>query len=192
MTDPVRDLWAGQPVAPVRPSPEELARHARRLDRRVRQRNALEYGAGAIPILVFGAMTFSHGDPLMRLASAAIVLGVIVVLYGLHRRAGASRAEDWAAPILDHHRAQLVRQRDALASVWRWYLAPLVPGLTLLFAGVWRLRSASDGPAAATVAMLPPVLIAFVVFGGIHWLNRIGARRLTRAIVALDSGDDSE
>jgi len=186
MTDPVRDLWASQPVAPVRPSPGELDRHARRLDRRVRQRNALEYGAGAIPILVFGAMTLSHGDPLMRLASAAIVLGVIVVLYNLHRRAGASRVEDWAASILDHHRAQLVRQRDALASVWRWYLAPLVPGLALLFAGVWRLRSASDGPAAATLAMLPPVLIAFIVFAGIHWLNRIGARRLTRAITALD------
>ncbi|MGN6271108.1 MAG: hypothetical protein ACTHM0_14580 [Sphingomonas sp.] len=186
MTDPIRDLWTSQPIAPVRPSPEELDRRARGLDRRVRRRNALEYGAGAIPILVFGAMALGHGDPLMRLASVVIVLGVIFVLYGLHHRAGASRVEDWAAPILDHHRAQLVRQRDALAGVWRWYLAPLVPGLALLFAGVWRLRSASDGIAAATIAMLPPVLIAVVAFAGIHWLNRVAARRLTRAIAALD------
>jgi hypothetical protein len=186
MTDPVCDLWASQPVVPLRPSPDELDRRARQLDRRVRRRNALEYGAGAIPILVFGFLALGRGDPLMRLASAAIVIGVVVVLYGLHRRAGASGAGDWAAPILDHHRAQLVRQRDALASVWRWYLAPLVPGLALLFAGVWRLRSLAEGAAAATAAVLPPVLIAIVVFGGIHWLNRVAARRLTRAIAVLD------
>jgi len=186
MNDPIHELWASQPVAPVRLAPEELDRRARRLDRRVRLRNAIEYAAGAAPLLVFGAMTVAYGDPLMRLASAAIVLGVVVVMLGLHRRASASRAEDWAAPILDHHRAQLVRQRDALAGVWRWYLAPLVPGLALLFAGVWRLRCAIAGPATATAAIVPPVLIALVVFAGIHWLNRAAARRLTRAIAALD------
>jgi len=186
MTDPVRDLWASQPITPLRPSPEELDRRAHRLDRRVRLRNALEYGAGAIPILVFGAMAIAHVEPLMRLASVAIVLGVIVVMVGLHRRAGASRAEDWAAPILDHHRAQLVRQRDALASVWRWYLAPLVPGLALLFAGVWRMVYENAGAAAATARIAPPVLIALVFFAGIHWLNRLGARRLSREIAALD------
>ena len=34
--------------------------------------------------------------------------------------------------------------------------------------------------------MRPPMLIALVVFAGIHWLNRAAARRLTRAIDALD------
>ena len=186
MTDPIRDLWASQPIAPVRPSPEELDRRAHGLDRRVRRRNALEYGAGAIPVLVFGAMALGHGDPLMRLASVVIVLGVIFVLHGLHHRAGASRVEDWAAPILDHHRAQLVRQRDALAGVWRWYLAPLVPGLALLFAGVWQIVRDNAGASAATAHILPPVLIAGIVLAGIHWLNRVAARRLTRAIEALD------
>jgi len=186
MTDPICDLWARQPIAPLRPSPEELDHRARRLDRRVRLRNALEYGAGAIPILVFGAMATAPVEPLRRLASVAIVLGVIVVMVAIHRRAGASRAGDWAAPVLDHHRAQLVRQRDALASVWRWYLAPLVPGLALLFAAVWRNVHDTAGASAATVHIIPPVLIAAIVFAGIHWLNRAAARRLTRAVDALD------
>jgi len=186
MTDPIRDLWASQPIAPLRLSPEELGRRARHLDRRVRRRNALEYGAGAIPILVFGAMAIAPVEPLMRLAAVVIVLGVLVVVCGIHRRAGASRAEDWAAPILDHHRAQLVRQRDALGSVWRWYLAPLVPGLVLLFASVWRNVHDTAGASAATARIIPPVLIAAIVFAGIHWLNRVAARRLTRAIAALD------
>lgn len=186
MTDPICDLWARQQIAPLRPSPEELGRLAHRLDRRVRLRNALEYGAGAIPILAFGAMAIAPVEPLMRLAGAAIVLGVLVVMYGLHRRAGASRVEDWATPILDHHRAQLVRQRDALESVWRWYLAPLVPGLALLFAGVWQIVRDNAGASAATAHILPPVLIAGIVFVGIHWLNRVAARRLTHAIDALD------
>ena len=92
MNDPVRDLWTSQPVAPVRLSPEQLDRRARRFDHRVRRRNGIEYAAGVVPLLVFGAMAATDSDLLMRLASAAIVLGVMVVLHGLHRRAGASRA----------------------------------------------------------------------------------------------------
>lgn len=186
MTDPVCDLWTSQPIAPLNPSLEELSRRAHRLDRQVRLRNALEYAGGAIPILVFGAMAIAPVDPLMRIASAIIVAGIVVVMWGLHRRAAASRAEDWGAPILEHHRAQLVRQRDALAGVWRWYLAPLVPGLVLLFASIWQARLAIVGPEAATLAILPPVLIAIAVFAGIHWLNRAAARRLSRVIATLD------
>lgn len=186
MTDPAQQLWASQPVAPSRPSPDDLDRRARALDRRVRRRNALEYGAGVLLIPIFGAIAVMQHDWLLRAACVAILIGVIVVLRGVHVYGGASRRQDWAAPILDHHRAQLVRQRDALQGVWRWYLAPLVPGLALLFASVWRVVYNTAGASAATARIIPPVLIAIVVFAGIHWLNRVGARRLSRAIAALD------
>ncbi|MBY8829596.1 hypothetical protein [Hephaestia mangrovi] len=189
MTDPTQALWGGQPITPSRPTPEQLAHRARELDRRVRRRNALEYGAGALLIPIFGAVALMQHDWLLRAACAAILLGVIVVLRGVHVHGGAARKEDWAAPVLDHHRAQLVRQRDALRSVWQWYLAPLVPGLALLFAAVWRMAYVHAGALAATARIVPAVLIAVIVFTGIHWLNRAAARRLTRAIDALDASN---
>jgi hypothetical protein len=185
MTNP-RDLWASQPVTPVRIAPEVLERRARSFERRVGRRNAIEYVAGGAGILLFGAMGVRAPDTLFRIACAAIVLGVIMVLWGLHRRGAARSLDASAAPVRDHYRAELVRQRDALASVWRWYLAPLVPGLALFFAAIWRGVAVTTGTPAASAAILPPVLIAVAILAGIHWLNRIAARRLTAAIAALD------
>ena len=45
----------------------------------------------------------------------------------------------------------------------------------------------ATGTAAASAAILPPVLIAVAILAGIHWLNRIAARRLSAAIAALDA-----
>ena len=186
MTDP-RDLWASQPVTPVRLAPEMLERRARGFERRIGRRNAIEYVAGGAGILLFGAMGARAPDTLFRIACAAIVLGVIALMWGLHRRGAARRLDASAAPVRDHYRAELVRQRDALASVWRWYLAPVVPGLALFFAAIWRGVAVAAGTAAASAAILPPVLIAVAILAGIHWLNRSAARRLSAAIAALDA-----
>jgi hypothetical protein len=186
MTDPL-DLWASQPVAPMRIAPEVLERRARGLERRVGRRNAIEYGAGGAVVLLFGAMGVRAPDTLYRIACAAIVLGVLVVMWSLHRRGAARWLDASAAPVRDHYRAELVRQRNALAAVWRWYLAPLIPGLALFFAAIWRSIAIIAGTAAANAAILPAALICVVVFAGIHWLNRIAARRLNATIAALDA-----
>lgn len=187
MTDPLTDLWASQPVTPVRIAPEVLERRARGLERSVGRRNAIEYVAGGAVVLLFGAMGVRTPDTLFRIACAAIVLGIIVVLWGLHRRGAARPLDASAAPVREHYRAELVRQRDALAGVWRWYLAPVGPGLALFFAAIWRGIAITAGGAAASAAILPPVLIAVAILAGIHWLNRIAARRLSAAIAALDA-----
>jgi hypothetical protein len=186
MTDPL-DLWAHQPVAPIDVAPEALERRARRLERRVGRRNAIETVAGGAVILLFGAMGVRAPDMLFRIACAAIVIGVLVVMWSLHRRGAARRPDASGAPVRDHYRAELVRQRDALAGVWRWYLAPLIPGLALFFAALWRSVSVTDGAAAANAAILPAALIAVAILAGIHWLNRVAARRLSATIAALDA-----
>jgi len=171
----------------MRIAPEMLERRARGLERRVAWRNAIEYGAGGAAVLLFGAMGVRAPDALLRIACAAIVLGVLAVMCSLHRRGAARRLDASAAPVRDHYRAELARQRDALAAVWRWYLAPLVPGLAVFFAALWRSVAATAGATAANTAILPAALIAVAVFAGIHWLNRAAARRLSAAIAALDA-----
>jgi hypothetical protein len=43
---------------------------------------------------------------------------------------------------LEFHRRELVRQRDLLRSVWRWYIGPIVPGLVVFYAGIKPQRGA--------------------------------------------------
>jgi hypothetical protein len=78
-------------------------------------------------------------------------------------------------------------QRDLLASVPRWYLAPFVPGMALFIAGVTLDRLA----AGATMAAIAPGLARGVgeivgIFALVALLNYVTSRKLTRAIAALD------
>jgi Flp pilus assembly protein TadB len=101
-------------------------------------------------------------------------------VYQLYSRASAKTvpADLGLTGSLEFHRRELVRQRDMVESVWSWYLAPFVPGLLVFIKGVFP----KHGPGFV-------LALAFhaLVFGGIWWLNRRGARRLTRQIAELDN-----
>jgi hypothetical protein len=109
-----------------------------------------------------------------------ILLATACVVYRLHRHGSIlAMPEEFAlTSCVEFHRAQLLRQRDLLRSVWRWYLLPFVPGLFLLLMA----RAAVD-PGRATRAALINVL----VFLGIGWLNERAARRIDREIESLDA-----
>jgi hypothetical protein len=81
---------------------------------------------------------------------------------------------------IEFHRRELVRQRDMLRSVWRWYIAPIVPGLAVFLAGTMP-------PHSPFWVYLLLALFFLVILGGIVWLNRRGADRLDRQIAELDN-----
>jgi hypothetical protein len=128
----VKNMWRSAPAADTAPLQEaELARRARHFQRRIARRNFLEYAAALLVCVGFGFYLWKFPDPLMRLGSVLTIAGILVVVWQLRQRA-SSRAlpgAESALPSRDFHRAELVRQRDALRSVWLWYVAPLVPGM---------------------------------------------------------------
>ena len=73
---------------------------------------------------------------------------------------------------------RVMAQRDALRSVWRWYLLPLVPGLAavLLVTGMER---------GFDVRIVLLALAFAAVFGGVWLLNQWGARKLDRKVEEL-------
>ena len=84
--------------------------------------------------------------------------------------------------------SQLVRQRDALRNVWRWYLSPLVPGAALSWiAAVLGTVAEGNIPSALTFGILGPLVMGGV-FGGVFWLNREAADALDAEIRKLDAG----
>lgn len=182
--DPLRALWLSQRKEPFTMSIAELQSRATRLQNRVRTRNLTEYAAGVLVVATFGWMALIIPAPLAQAGAVLVIAGVCYALWKLHRLAHASDVDpaSLGARLADFHRDELRRQRRALASVWRWYLAPLVPGVVVFASGV-SLAPDTGLPIAARLAMLALSLgVVAAVFGSVVWLNRRAVRRLDREI----------
>lgn len=125
----IRNVWQKQEVDRVTIAIDDLRRRALRFERRVHWRNVREYVAGAVVCVFFAAM-LAHAHGWQITAPALLIAGVAYILFQLHQR-GSARSLPAQAGImatLEFHRRELERQRDALKSVWRWYLLPIAPG----------------------------------------------------------------
>lgn len=163
--------------------------HAQRFQARVRRRNMIEYVAAAFVIVFFAGTAVAAPAPVVQLGAALVVAAALYVCWQLYRMGrAASRSEleagaqSWAA----FHRAELVRQREALRTVWRWYLAPFVPGYLVFLAGV-SFTEANPAPLAARLGVFVAALALMAgAFAVIAWLNARAAKQLDAQIAALD------
>jgi uncharacterized membrane protein YqjE len=187
-TDPFVKAWQASVAEAPLPAVAELRADADRFHRQIQWRNRTEYGAAALVILCFGTYVFLLPSPIARVGAALVILGTLIMVWQLNRRASAIAVPpaDAALPLIVHQRAQLVRQRDALAQVGRWYLLPFVPGLAVMMFGPTIAR---DPAALLHLALNESLSILFVilVFAGIWWLNRRAARKLGKTIAELDN-----
>lgn len=172
-------------------SPADLKARSDGLDRRVRLRNAVEYGACAVVVtfsLVAGVSAVRSGvsafpDVLNVLGLFALGAGALVVALMLHFKTDPKdSAADAALPGLERLRARLARQRDALHTVWLWYVMPFVPGIALIYAAGFVANSGSF-PWILGVGALATIALGV----GITILNRRAAARLSEEIAALDT-----
>lgn len=169
-------------------APSQCAKRADRFERTIRIRNVIEYGAGALCLVLFGGVAagaFYKGELLIGFASIAIVAGFVMVMRNLRRRASNldRRPED---ACLAHLRRQYQRQYDALRTIWSWYLGPLVPGLMLFYAAFAIGAADIIGWARAIEGIVFPVAATTALFGVIATANMVAARSIKRKIDALD------
>ncbi len=182
--DPLQILWTNQAQPPFSMSLDDVHARAARFQARIRLRNAIEYAASLMVIGAFGWIAVSTPVAMVQIGAGLIIVGALYVCWKLHflARAEMRHAQSWA----DFHRDELVRQRDALATVWQWYLAPFAPGMLVFLAGV-AFTPENPAPLPARAAILGVgVLIVGAMFAAIHWLNVRAAAALTREIAALD------
>jgi Flp pilus assembly protein TadB len=180
--DDLRNVWQNQPVE-NKPMPlEEIHHRAQRFEKRIDRRNLREYAGAAFGIAAYTFYIFKFHSLVVRAGSVMVIAGVLYVVVQLYRRASSgSLPEDFGvAASIEFHRRELVRQRDLLRSVWRWYIAPIVPGLAVFSAGTM-------APHSPFWVYLLLALFFVAAFGGIVWLNRRAADRLDRQIAELDS-----
>lgn len=186
--DPVQDLWQKQPQENFSMSLEEVRLRASRFQRTISSRNARELIVGAFLIILFASFAWMAQSPLGKAAELLSAAGVAFVMWQLIRQARAATIDevclvtDWA----QFHRAELVRQRDALRGVWLWYLAPLVPGGVLHWIAVGQADLAKGNLIAALATSAVGILVMVLVFGGILWLNLKAAKGLQAEIDNID------
>jgi hypothetical protein len=180
----VLEVWQSQPVEVTKMSAEVLRKRANRLEHRVWWRNAREYVASllaAVPLAYFFVAT---DDVMSRVAFGMFFLGLFWIVVQLHRKGSAKRMPTGVDTITSLHfyREELQRQRDLVANVWSWYLAPLVPGFIVYTVG-HAIRV--PHPAAWAKLALFDAMIA-VMFFFVWKLNMRAARCLDRMIHELN------
>lgn len=166
----------------------DIHTRAQRFQSRIRMRNIFEYGASAIVIGAFAWIGYLVPDAVVKTGAALVILGTLYVCWQLFVRAraasgdAAARGLSWA----DFHRAELVRQRDALKSVLTWYLAPFAPGMIVFVLGVAFAPMAGLAfPAALGIALSGLGFIAMIFFA-VWALNQWAAQKVQTEIDAVD------
>ncbi len=169
----------------------EIHTHAARFQSRIRWRNAVEYVAAGFVVAAFGWMAFAIPVPTVQAGAALIAVGALYVCWKLNElgRAAKTSELDQAASLTDFHRAELLRQRAALSTVWRWYLGPFIPGLLVFLGGV-AFAPELEAPLAARLSLFTTSLgFVGIVFAAVAWLNAMAVKQLDKEITALDRAD---
>ncbi|EDL50262.1 hypothetical protein [Erythrobacter sp. SD-21] len=157
-------------------------------EKTIRRRNVIEYIAAGLVVALFGPATAAAGSVgLWDYAAGGItvIVGVLFVIWKL-ARAGSNlqrRPEDSCRA---HYRAQLVRQRDLLRGVPAWYLAPLVPGILMIYGATFLRVSREVGFASGLEGVWFPFVATAAFFAFVAWLNLHVARKIDAEIGALD------
>jgi signal transduction histidine kinase len=155
---------------------------ARSFQSSVSSRNFFEYAACAAIIIAFGYLAARASSWIVQVGYALGIAAALFISWQLHARASVrSLPPTGALSALAFHRAELARQRDALRSVWGWYLAPMIPSFVVVALGRL-LETPSDWP--FEIASLAVVGILLV---GVLHLNLQGAEALQRDIEEIDA-----
>jgi hypothetical protein len=180
--DDVRRLWRDQPSEEIRMSAQEVRGLAEKFERIIRRRNRREYGAAAFAVVWYCVWAWIAGNAVVSVGCWLVALAALFVVFHLHRHGAARRppGEQEGMSGLEFYRSELVRQRDLVRSVWRWYLLPFVPGMLLILVGYWLERPGGWH-------LLPFGIFVAVTFAGIGLLNQRVARKLQRRLDDLDA-----
>ena len=125
---------------------------------------------------------------LTRPGVLAIAVAAIHVSATLYSRGRVGRQPETASTA-EFSRAYVTAldgQARLLESIWRWYLLPFAPGVTLCYADAARAALAESGASAsAWMFLLASWLLTWLIFYGVARLNRRAASDLRREITAL-------
>jgi uncharacterized membrane protein YedE/YeeE len=186
MTD-IKSLWRNQTTEET-VTLENIHQTAERFERRTRMALWIEYSASTFVVAVFGLYIWVLPGWMLKAGSALCIVGMLFIVWQMRRRMAAKRVPDLAGPgLVEFHRQELSRQRDAVKSAWLWYLLPLVPGMVLMGLGRWYQSHAPWRSLRWDHEIIGLVAIGIALaFGIVRLLQVIRVARLQSKIDELD------
>jgi len=183
LRNPVQKLWQDQPVEGVTMSAEVIRKRAAKFERKIRWRNVREYVAALIAAVPLGYFLVTARDVFARVTFGLLIAGLAWMVVQLHRKGSVRSmpAEVSTLTSLQFYRMELERQREAVNTVWSWYLAPLIPGL--LVYTVWSAIRSPRSSAWLGLALMDVVIAG--LFYVVWKMNVRAARCLQRMIDEL-------
>jgi uncharacterized integral membrane protein len=182
----VSDHWLEQTVLIATPSLADLRQRESELQRVTSRRNRLELAAGGFAGLFLLAMSVfalqNVGDP----AELVRALGFATLPLGLLASAtyffvtGRQPAQDLAQTGLDHLIRRLRREHQLLRFASLWYVAPMLPGFAMIYAGTF-VAAPEMGLFALVAGGLTALFLAWVVL-----INGRAARRIADELARLE------
>ena len=120
-----------------------------------------------------------------RIAGTVIVVLTLYVIFQVHRKGavGAMPPETGTSAARDVYRAQLQRRREALHSVWWWYIGPM---LAILMAFALQFPLAHPDEPGLWLNITPFTLLAVVWSVGAIWQFRREEQKLQKEIDTFD------
>lgn len=186
MTD-IKSLWRNQKTEDT-VTLENIHRSAERFQRRIRMALLIEYAATALVVVIFGFYIWAFPGPMMKAGSALVIMGVLFAVWQLQRRMAAKRVPDLSGSgVVEFHKQELLKQRDAVKSAWLWYMLPVVPGMVLMMLGRWYQFHASWRSLAWDHEVIALCVVAIVLaLVIIRLLQVVRAAKLQRKIDELE------
>ena len=169
-------------------SQQDLERRARQLAQQVLRRNALEWIAAGVVVLIFGAWAVTTDRWMIRVGSAWTAAAALWIAWVLVRRGGNLPHPAWDAPTsvyLRYQRSQLERQATLLERVPTWYALPLAVGTGLLLSDQVRQVIERGSPVLGMVAVGIVIVMSLGVYLAVLVANRRAARELRRQLMRL-------
>ena len=115
-------------------SVEQVRLEAGRFQRRISARNLREYVVAVMLIIYFGFEFSRITQVVARVGFGLLIAGIAYLVWHMLSKGSPGTIDETAGLLgsIEFRRRELVRQRDLLRSVWRWYIGPCIPGLVVL------------------------------------------------------------
>lgn len=138
-TGSIHALWKTLPSEPVVLTREDMQLRITTLKAKVKRRDINEYLGFAVLFVLIAYVHSLNSGWENWVISGLMTVGAIAACWNYRRRAGGSAMAPLSASenLTQFIRRELIRQRDAAATFWRWYILPFVPAIVFICVLRW-------------------------------------------------------
>jgi len=133
----VKTLWQNMPTEKIVYSRDQLENRVQKFHTRHKRRDVIEYSSYLVLFALVVYEIIKKPDLFAWISTALVGGGALIGLRNYNRlvKAKSVSSETSSQSLMTFLRNEIIRQRDAAATAWRWYILPFMPffGFVLIY-----------------------------------------------------------